>query len=428
MAGLVATALVALGAAATLPAEPVPFSFVSFGWFQPALLAGATVPLLALAIWRAPTARRRALWALLAALGLAVALPNARRVLESVFRGGAYVFKGGAGARGGRLRGRRLPLLPTRVPPPRRRVPAARARMALVRARGARGVSGLSARAGRGIPLAPGGIPAAAQASGRGAPPPCLLRRGRVRDGPLPAAQRLLPRDLRRARARRAPRADRAAPAPSAREDGAPDRSRRVPRRPAGCSVPRAGAGLRGRARVRRPRPLRAAPRAGSASRGSVGRAAAGPRRDPGRHAALVRRALRDGDRRAAVRRRSRSSTAGAGSAGSSRRRTTPKLSRSCPRRSAGISSRRTSRRCFPPTRPPPAARPRPPRTCSRGGCTSRMRRARRRSSCGSSTRERADGAPTGPSSRASGSFASSARRHPRIAGKCRFRESGSPS
>jgi asparagine N-glycosylation enzyme membrane subunit Stt3 len=99
VAGLVATALVALGAAATLPPEPVPFSFVSFGWFQPLLLAGATLPLLALAMWRAPTTRRRALWGLLTALALGVALPNARRVLEAVFHGGAYVFKGGAGAR-----------------------------------------------------------------------------------------------------------------------------------------------------------------------------------------------------------------------------------------------------------------------------------------------------------------------------------------
>ena len=99
VAGLVATALVALGAAATLPAEPVPFTFVSFGWFQPLLLAGATVPLLALAIWRAPTVRRRALWGLLTALGLGIALPNARRVLESALHGGAYLFKGGAGGR-----------------------------------------------------------------------------------------------------------------------------------------------------------------------------------------------------------------------------------------------------------------------------------------------------------------------------------------
>ncbi len=99
VAGLVTTGLVALGAAVTLPAEPVPFSFVSFGWFQPLLLAGATVPLLALAAWRAPTARRRALWGILTALGLAVVLPDARRTLESVFHGGAYVFKGGAGER-----------------------------------------------------------------------------------------------------------------------------------------------------------------------------------------------------------------------------------------------------------------------------------------------------------------------------------------
>ncbi len=99
VSGLVATALVALGAALTLPADPVPFSFVSFGWFQPLLLTGATVPLLAAAAWRASTARRRALWGLLTALGLGIALPNARRVLEAVFHGGAYVFKGGAGAR-----------------------------------------------------------------------------------------------------------------------------------------------------------------------------------------------------------------------------------------------------------------------------------------------------------------------------------------
>jgi asparagine N-glycosylation enzyme membrane subunit Stt3 len=98
VAGLTATALVALGAAVTLPAEPVPFSFVSFGWFQPLLLAGATVPLLALATGRAPTARRRALWGFLTALSLGIVLPNARRVLEAVFHGGAYVFKGDAGA------------------------------------------------------------------------------------------------------------------------------------------------------------------------------------------------------------------------------------------------------------------------------------------------------------------------------------------
>jgi hypothetical protein len=95
---LTAALLVTAGAALTLPAEPVPFAFVSFGWFQPALLAGAAVPLLALAAWRAPS-RRRALWGALAVAFLAAALPHARRVLEAVFRGGTYVFKEGAGAR-----------------------------------------------------------------------------------------------------------------------------------------------------------------------------------------------------------------------------------------------------------------------------------------------------------------------------------------
>jgi len=94
--GLVASALVALGAAATLPAGPMPFSFVSFGWFQPMLLAGASVPLLALAAWRAGTPRRKAIWGVLAIAGMAVALPNAHRVVSAVLHGGAYVFKEGA--------------------------------------------------------------------------------------------------------------------------------------------------------------------------------------------------------------------------------------------------------------------------------------------------------------------------------------------
>ncbi len=98
-AALAAALLVAAGAAATLPKEPVPFAFVSFGWFQPALLALAAVPLLALAAWRAPSGRRRVFWAVGAAAALAAALPAAPRVLEAVSRGGAYVFKEGGGAR-----------------------------------------------------------------------------------------------------------------------------------------------------------------------------------------------------------------------------------------------------------------------------------------------------------------------------------------
>ncbi|MDL2718662.1 MAG: hypothetical protein PT977_12995, partial [Acidobacteriota bacterium] len=97
---LVATTLVALATWLVLPAEPVPFSFVSFGWFQPLLLAGATAPILALAAWRAEKPRRRVICGLLAAAGLALVLPNARRVLAAVFHGGAYVFKEGAGESG----------------------------------------------------------------------------------------------------------------------------------------------------------------------------------------------------------------------------------------------------------------------------------------------------------------------------------------
>jgi hypothetical protein len=94
----VAASLVGAGAALTLPGEAVPFAFVSFGWFQPALLAGAAVPLLALSAWRASAPGRRLFWGAAALVALAVALPNAPRVLAAVFRGGTYVFKEGAGA------------------------------------------------------------------------------------------------------------------------------------------------------------------------------------------------------------------------------------------------------------------------------------------------------------------------------------------
>jgi asparagine N-glycosylation enzyme membrane subunit Stt3 len=97
-AGVAAVLLTAAGALLTLPKEPMPFAFVSFGWFQPVLLAGGCVPLLALASWRAGTVRRRLAWAILGAAALAVALPQAGRVLEAVTRGGTYVFKEGAGA------------------------------------------------------------------------------------------------------------------------------------------------------------------------------------------------------------------------------------------------------------------------------------------------------------------------------------------
>ena len=93
-----AASLVGAGAALTLPGETVPFAFVSFGWFQPALLAGAAVPLLALSAWRASAPGRRLFWGAAALVALAVALPNAPRVLAAVFRGGTYVFKEGAGA------------------------------------------------------------------------------------------------------------------------------------------------------------------------------------------------------------------------------------------------------------------------------------------------------------------------------------------
>jgi hypothetical protein len=97
-AALTAAVLVAAGAALTLPKEPVPFAFVSFGWFQPALLALAALPLLALSAWRAPTPRRRLMWSLGAAAALAASLPGAERAFAALLRGALYVFRERPGA------------------------------------------------------------------------------------------------------------------------------------------------------------------------------------------------------------------------------------------------------------------------------------------------------------------------------------------
>jgi asparagine N-glycosylation enzyme membrane subunit Stt3 len=87
---LAAAFAVALGAAATFGRETVPFSYVSFGWFQPLFLAALALPLVLLAAVRTRGARRAA--ALVAALVLAAAVvPNAGRIAGATLRGGAYL-------------------------------------------------------------------------------------------------------------------------------------------------------------------------------------------------------------------------------------------------------------------------------------------------------------------------------------------------
>ncbi len=89
---LAAVSLTALGAAAALRGETVPFAFVSFGWFQPSFVAALS--LLALL----PAAARTRSRALKAALGLsAIAIvllvaPRASDLLQAVRRGGAYLL------------------------------------------------------------------------------------------------------------------------------------------------------------------------------------------------------------------------------------------------------------------------------------------------------------------------------------------------
>ena len=85
------TLLVAVGAWATLGAASVPFSYVSFGWFQPLFLAAIALPVVLAAVLRARGAARSAA-AFVLALGLLAAVaPNAGRISGAVRRGGAYL-------------------------------------------------------------------------------------------------------------------------------------------------------------------------------------------------------------------------------------------------------------------------------------------------------------------------------------------------
>ena len=88
--GAAALAVAAPGTAATLAGEPVPFSFVSFGWFQPALLAAGTIPL---AVWGALRSRglRRAALAALAGVVLLLTIPSARPLASALARGTAHL-------------------------------------------------------------------------------------------------------------------------------------------------------------------------------------------------------------------------------------------------------------------------------------------------------------------------------------------------
>ena len=86
-----AALLVTLGGWATLGATPVPFSYVSFGWFQPLFLAALALPVVLAAALRARGATRRAV-ALALALGLLAAVaPNAGRIAGAASRGLAYL-------------------------------------------------------------------------------------------------------------------------------------------------------------------------------------------------------------------------------------------------------------------------------------------------------------------------------------------------
>lgn len=96
--GGAATLVAAAGTFLTLRGETVPFTFVSFGWFQPLLLAAGTLPLALLSAFHARTPRGRLAAGALAAAAALVVLPEAPRLAGAFLRGSAYVAKTGGTA------------------------------------------------------------------------------------------------------------------------------------------------------------------------------------------------------------------------------------------------------------------------------------------------------------------------------------------
>lgn len=94
VAALSATLLLTLGTLATLGGAVVPFSFVSFGWFQPLLLAGGTLALSLNASLRARRVRPRLAALVCSALLTLLVLPYTGRVAGAIVRGGAYMVTG----------------------------------------------------------------------------------------------------------------------------------------------------------------------------------------------------------------------------------------------------------------------------------------------------------------------------------------------
>ncbi len=98
--GLATLLPVGIAAALTAAGRTIPFSFVSFGAFQPLLVACLLVPVALLAAARAAMRRARLLCLAVAAALLPVVIPAMPRLVTATFRGGAYLVAGGARAGG----------------------------------------------------------------------------------------------------------------------------------------------------------------------------------------------------------------------------------------------------------------------------------------------------------------------------------------
>ncbi len=74
-----------------LNGQSVPFSFVSFGWFQPLFVLFLTIPLSSAAAFVSRSKGKRILWVTLSITLLGVLLPNLTRFLGAALRGTAYL-------------------------------------------------------------------------------------------------------------------------------------------------------------------------------------------------------------------------------------------------------------------------------------------------------------------------------------------------
>lgn len=98
--GVAAAGFAGAGTWLALGGETVPFSFISFGWFQPLVVAGAAAALCLWSAWKGPPGTPRVLSLAAAALLVTILAPNVERLFGAVLRGGAFLAASQVGSGG----------------------------------------------------------------------------------------------------------------------------------------------------------------------------------------------------------------------------------------------------------------------------------------------------------------------------------------